>query len=147
MSWTNVLNELANVGLTQAKIDFFVANDPVVKGAVIMKTEQVRDRWLEIWDEGTSLNAPGRPAGHPYETGEYRDSIHCEYVTKPSGYFYGKVVTRDWKAHWLEYGSVNNPEFAPAQRTVDSFHGKRGEAHECGPNRANRGNWAGNVSA
>lgn len=141
MSWMSILSDLAEVGITEAKIDQAIANDPVVKGAVIMMTEKVRDTWQEIWDEA-------EPVGkHPYETGSYRESIRCEYVTKPSGYFHGVVRTRDPKAHWLEYGTARTPEFAPARRTVDYFNGAGGDDHVCGPDRANGGNEAGSVSA
>ena len=152
MSWTSMLSELADVGITEAKIDAVIATDPIVRAGVIMMTEKVRDTWQQIWDEA-------EPVGeHPYETGGYRESIHCEYVTSPR--LYGIVRTTDPAAHWIEYGTgpdkkmgspwgpnTPTPEFAPAQRTIDYFRGSKGDAHFCGPDRTNGGNEVGSVSA
>jgi hypothetical protein len=71
----SALAELAEVGLTQEKIDKAIAESAEVCRAVIEKTEEVKATWLAIWDA----------QDHPYETGTYRDSIHIRYKTKWSG--------------------------------------------------------------
>jgi len=52
------------------------------------------------------------PVEHP-GGGAYRDGIVVDEV--------GGVVrldATDWKSHWVEWGSVNNPVFAPLRRGV-----------------------------
>ena len=33
-----------------------------------------------------------------------------------------RVTASDYKAHWLEYGTEDTPEFAPRQKTQDHFN-------------------------
>jgi hypothetical protein len=45
--------------------------------------------------------------------GSYRDGIE---VVETGGEI--RVEGTDWKSHWIEWGSVNNPVFAPLRRAV-----------------------------
>lgn len=47
----------------------------------------------------------------PVLTGAYRDSIK---VTEENGEVY--VSATDFKANWIEFGSINNPKSAPLRR-------------------------------
>lgn len=40
----------------------------------------------------------------PVDDGDYRDGI--EVIDEPDG---ATLVGRDWKSHWVEFGSRNNP--------------------------------------
>jgi hypothetical protein len=71
------------------------------------------------------------------EPGDYRDSIEITYHEKSSGHFTAKVGTQDYKAHWLEYGSIHNPEYGFAQKTVEAFGGTSIQNDGEGPGRSN----------
>jgi hypothetical protein len=59
-------------------------------------------------------------AGEADEPGDYRDSIEIRYAR---GGVSARVGTVNYKAFWLEYGSIHNPEHGYAQRTLDEFGG------------------------
>lgn len=111
-----MLNALAEVGITQAKIDMAIGTNPLIRAEVIRVAEKTRQMWQEVWD--------GELAPHPYQTGAYRDSFTISYETKPSGYFSAKVRTTRPNAHWLEYGTVKMAERAPAQKTIERMNGE-----------------------
>lgn len=111
------------VGVGQAEIDSAILESAEVHEAVIAKAKAVQEYWQSIAPE----NKTGRPhtlkSGYVDEPGDYRKSIQIVYEHKDSGYFSAIVRTLDYKAHWLEYGSIHNPEFGFAQRVVDYFGG------------------------
>lgn len=49
----------------------------------------------------------------PVRTGDYRDSIKA--VADAEGV---RVQATDWKANWIEFGSIHNPVFAPLRKGV-----------------------------
>lgn len=49
----------------------------------------------------------------PDETGDYKDSLE---IVVEDGETY--VVTRDFAGHMVEWGSINNPPYAPLRRGV-----------------------------
>jgi len=51
----------------------------------------------------------------PVLTGAYRDSIQA---TEEGGEVF--VVAKDWKANFIEFGTVNNPPKAPLRRGVQA---------------------------
>lgn len=64
---------------------------------------------------------PAWKANAPVDSGEYRDGIK---VTEPStNRGRGKVGATSDNAHLVEFGSVHNPEFAPAEKTAGQFGG------------------------
>lgn len=111
-----ILNDLANIGITQAKLDLAIGESPLIRAEVIRVAEKTAQTWQEIWD--------GDLAPHPYETGAYRSSFVIEYETKPSGYFSAKVKTTRPNAHWLEYGTSKMAERAPARKTIERMNGE-----------------------
>lgn len=114
-----LLNGLAEVGITQAKIDAAMGANPLIRAAVIKTAQEAAAMWQQVWDEMSP---------HPYQTGQYRDSFTISYDTKPSGYFSATVRTTRYDAHWLEYGTVKMHEFAPAQKTIDRMNGEQSGA-------------------
>jgi hypothetical protein len=57
--------------------------------------------------------------------GDYSESVKIKYSKTKDGASMAKVGSRDYKAHWIEYGSSHMPEFAPRAATVDHFGGTR----------------------
>lgn len=106
----SVFDMLQAVGITRGDIDKAVSEVFVVRQAIIDKAEEVETYWKSI---------------APVRSGDYRDSIHIEYDEKKTGFLKARVVTKDWKAHWLEYGSIHNPEYGFAAKTVEEFGGKK----------------------
>ena len=83
-----------------------------------------RERRVPRRAEPRELSGPVKPADYwrsiaPVKTGAYRRSIHVERRGK-RGY---RVVADDYKAAFLEYGTVDTPEFAPAAKTVKHYGG------------------------
>lgn len=132
-SIAGALGILAEVGISSADIDAAIAASAEVKHAVMETAEEVKAYWQSI----APVNKTGRPhklkSGYVDEPGDYRDSIGIRYGSKASGHFTAKVGTQDYKAHWLEYGSVHNPEFGFAQKTVDHFGGTGIQNDDLGP--------------
>lgn len=110
-----ILNDLANVGITKAKLDAAIGASPLIRAEVIRVAEKTRQTWQEIWDE---------LAPHPYQTGAYRSSFTISYESHPSGYFSATVRTTRPNAHWLEYGTVKMAERAPARKTIERMNGE-----------------------
>ena len=54
----------------------------------------------------------------PVDTGAYRDSIKVERRGSKV-----RVVWKDYKSHWIEYGSEHNPEYAVRAKTIEHFNG------------------------
>lgn len=57
----------------------------------------------------------------PVRDGTYRDSI--EITEKSTNKGRGKVAATAEHAHLVEFGSVHNPEYAPAEKTAKQFGG------------------------
>ena len=49
----------------------------------------------------------------PVRTGAYRDSLQVKALG-PQVW----VTATDFKGHWIEWGSINNPAFAPIRKAV-----------------------------
>jgi hypothetical protein len=124
-SMSSILSELRDVGITPQVIDRAVGESLVVRTAVIQKTQAVADYWRSIAPVSTRGSHPlGKGhEGYVDVPGDYQRSITVTYEEKTSGYFEGRVETKDPKAHWLEYGSIHNPEYGYAQRVVEYFGG------------------------
>jgi hypothetical protein len=148
-----MVGTLSEMGLTKAEVEAAIGRDPYVRAAVINMTNKVKETWQQIWDEAEyeSGGVTPKQGGHPYETGQYKESLEVTYEYTATGMLIGTVRTRDRKAFWLEYGTKadtkqgspwgpNTPtaEYAPARKTVDRLGGRRG---------ADGVNWAGDVSS
>lgn len=72
------------------------------------------------------VNVTGKPhtlkGGYVDRPGDYRDSIEGT-VLFVNGAWRGRVVARDYKAHWIEYGTRKMPKFATLRRTAGYLRG------------------------
>ncbi len=59
------------------------------------------------------------PTGHRHRGLHYRDSIRAVVGVDGRGP-YGRVFSVDFAAHLVEFGSVNNPVYAPLRRGVEA---------------------------
>ena len=73
--------------------------DPRVIAAKRQIAQQAAEHWKSI---------------SPVHHGDYRDSIA---VHQDGTHVW--VEASDFKAHWIEYGTTDTPEFAPRQKTDD----------------------------
>jgi hypothetical protein len=112
---------LEGVGVGASELDAIIAESAEVKAAVHEMAERVCEYWKSIAPVGPHAHA--LKSGYVDEPGDYRDSINIVYATTKTGFFTAIVGTNDYKAHWLEYGSIHNPVFGYAQKTVDAFGG------------------------
>lgn len=79
--------------------------DPSLSGLVTEITEKVLDAAV---------------GGAPVRTGAYRDSLDMSVGVGAAGMMVGRVLSTDPFAHLVEFGSVNNPPYAPLRRAVES---------------------------
>lgn len=83
-----------------------MARDPEVRALVRATAEDVADGARSIAPRGRGWR--GRR--------HYADSIEVD--DRPGGG--ARVLTTDYFGHLVEYGSVNNPAYAPLRRAVDA---------------------------
>lgn len=116
---------LGQMGAVLAELDLkaerFLATSPVLKA-----------RMLELAKEGEEYAKSIAPVGDRKHTtksgyvdhpGDYKDSIEGMVVMK-NGRWIGRVIARDWKAHWIEYGTAKMPKLAVMRRTQSWLEGK-----------------------
>jgi hypothetical protein len=85
--------------------------------------EQVHAKALEVAEYARSI-APVYEGRDPRaKSGEYRDSIHVEEIPEHRGLPAEQVITRDFKAHWIEFGTAKWPEHAVFAQTAEHFGG------------------------
>ncbi|OFB37973.1 hypothetical protein BA059_16895 [Mycolicibacterium sp. (ex Dasyatis americana)] len=104
----------------RAEIERLIRRDGELRVDTEEFAEEVRDHWREI---------------APVDSGEYAASVHVEKRKDRRGLPHYWVGTRDWKAHFIEYGTGDDPtdskspfgpntptpEFAPAAKTEAHF--------------------------
>lgn len=56
----------------------------------------------------------------PVESGKYKASITSAAGYDERGRIIGRLRADDWKAIWIEYGTVNSPAHATLRRAMDS---------------------------
>jgi hypothetical protein len=99
-------------------------NDPKIRAEMEHLGGEVRDYWRSIapvFDPKTSGRAE-LPEGRT--VGEYRDSIHLEWVeTSDSELPVLRCLTDDILAPWVEFGTEHMPEYACAAKTAAHFGG------------------------
>jgi hypothetical protein len=117
-----ILNE---VGITRAQLIKALAESVVVKEAVIRKSKEVQQYWVEI------LPITDRRA-HPIQKGsdiiihpgDAKASIKIKYAREPL--LVGIVYCDERVAphmKWIEYGSIHNPVGGYKQKVIDRFQG------------------------
>lgn len=111
-----------------------IRNDGAVDLGAKKVAEEVKAAVLAEWDV-----AMGSVTGllHPYETGQYRDSIHVERRRKRFGMPRYAVVSNDDNANFIEFGTgvdkpgsrspwgpnTPTPEYAPFGKAAHRFGG------------------------
>ena len=70
----------------------------------------VLDRFASAWKSNS-----------PVDSGDYRDQI--EVTERSTNKGRGKVGALAKHSHLVEFGSVHNPEYAPAEKTAQQFGG------------------------
>ena len=122
----------SNVRESQAEIEAEIRRKITASAEVRKGTEQ---QALLVAETARSLA--------PVDEGDYRDSIEVEkkFGATPDGMPTKRVISRDWKAHFIEYGTgpdtkegskfgkdTPTPEFAVVGRTAAMFGGTVGDA-------------------
>jgi hypothetical protein len=113
--------------LDTRKLQKTIMASTVVRQAVIDRAREVQAYWKAneapvSTRDAHPLQKGGVEWDHP---GDYQKSIKIRFNTNRVP-FSAVVFTRDPKAHWLEYGSIHNPEFGFAGRVVEHFKGSGG---------------------
>lgn len=106
---------MARVSVDRAAITKYFATDPGAQAALRVVAEQYKGVVEEASPVGTS--APWGKFGGVH--GYFKRRFH---VRGFRGGF--RVYNRDAFAHLVEYGSVNNPAYAPFRRALRTFSGR-----------------------
>ncbi len=77
----------------------------------IRRSTQMR----EVLAVKSDAGAEAARAAAPVRTGAYRDSIHGDVVMSVDG-FRGRIIADDWKAGFVEWGTIHNAAHHPLQR-------------------------------
>jgi hypothetical protein len=85
--------------------------------------EQVHAKALEVAEYARSIAPVYKGRDPRAKPGEYRDSITVEEIPEHRGLPAERVITRDWKAHWIEFGTAKWPEHAVFAQTAAHFGG------------------------
>lgn len=101
----------------------FLRTDPILAAALLEKGQEAVEYAKSIAPVGDQ-NLNRNKKEHP---GTYRDSIQGEFHVGPTRMSY-RIVSRDPKAYWIEYGSKNNPKLAILRRALDHVMGFGGSA-------------------
>jgi hypothetical protein len=117
-----------------------ISRDKTVRIRTKAFAEEVKEYWQNVaWPESGFTNPPKAGPGHPYSTGDYKDSIKIRQGRSRLGRFLAtfKVYTDHENANFIEYGTgpdkpgsrspwgpnTPTPEFAPAAKTAHHFKG------------------------
>jgi len=90
------------------------------------KAEKVREFWVDYWEafDHPHSRVHTLRSGYVERPGDYSASIKVKFIegnaVRPMK---ARVTAHDYKAHWIEYGSVHMPEFAPRAATLEYFGG------------------------
>lgn len=74
--------------------------------------------------EEVRQNAPRRSQLPPGRRRHYVQGISSEVTTDEQGRFVGRVNAFHFTSLWIEFGSVNNPAYAPLRRALDGMQGR-----------------------
>lgn len=105
--------------ISLAEVEAAMATSPLVQAELIKRAEEARDYWRSIAPVGTHQHT--LKSGHVEKPGDYRDSIQVEYRRLPTGVMAARIVAKDYKSAWIEFGSKHMPEYAPRAKTAAQF--------------------------
>lgn len=57
----------------------------------------------------------------PIESGRYKESISSDVGFDQRGKIIGRLRADDWKAIWIEYGTIKTPAHATLRRAMESL--------------------------
>lgn len=57
----------------------------------------------------------------PVDTGKYKESIESAVGFDERAKIIGRLYSKDWKAHWIEFGTIKEPAHAPLRRAMNSI--------------------------
>lgn len=91
----------------QLGIRQYFSSDPALARAVSAIADQIKERAQAI---------------APVRTGSYRDSIEVELARDDAtGVLMARVNATDFKSHWIEFGTIDTPAFAPLRRALEGM--------------------------
>jgi hypothetical protein len=114
---------MARVVINKVAMNAFLTTNPGAKGALKGTAEAFEATVKQEAPVGVSLSWPKRKKGEPWvrrpmKHGRFRDSIH----TKPWRRYY-RVQADDAFARMIEFGTRNNPAYAPFRRVLRMYGG------------------------
>jgi hypothetical protein len=115
---------LGQMGLVLAELELkgeqFLATSTVLKARMLELAKKGEEHAKSIAPVGE--HAHTLKSGYRDEPGDYKDSIEGMVVMK-NGRWVGRVIARDYKAHWIEYGTKKMPKQAVMRRTEEWLKG------------------------
>jgi hypothetical protein len=111
------------VVINPAALNAFFQSDPGAQAGLAATSEAVKAGVVQAGPYGRSLSWPKRIPGErwvrrPMKHGRFKASIEARRFRH-----YYRVVSTDPFAHLIEWGSINNPAYAPFRRTLRRFKG------------------------
>lgn len=55
----------------------------------------------------------------PVESGKYKESISSDVGFDSRAKIIGRLFSKDWKAHWIEFGTIKEPAHATLRRAME----------------------------
>lgn len=101
--------------LATGKTSFVPARDAARKLGRTPAMRAMLSTYVEAGEEAVKAIAPvgdSKPGDH------YKDQIEGVVGTRGSrgGVFIGRINAFKWTSHWIEFGTINNPAYAPLRR-------------------------------
>ena len=111
---------------SEEEIDGAIAESVAVRAGLMAKAEEVKEFWQDYWmafDHPHSREHTLK-SGYVERPGDYEKSIRVKFLpATETGFMKARVQAYDYKAHWIEYGCIHMPEFAPRAATLEHFGG------------------------
>lgn len=123
---------MAKVVIYAGRMREFLYTDPGAQAAIMGVADAVQESVKSEAPHGVSLSWPKRIPGEPWirrpmRHGRFKESVKRRKIRQ----FY-RIVSFDAFAHLIEWGSVNNPAYAPFRKTLRKFGGTETVKDESG---------------
>lgn len=100
----------------------------MARAEVRFESDPLAERKLATWPgmipELESIVAAAAIAARaiaPVETGKYKESINTSVGYDERAVVIGRLYSEDWKAHWIEFGTIKELAHAPLRRAMNSI--------------------------